>query len=59
MCIVSESTLSDNTSHDFSGHYENHQVEIEEKHKLVPGLSYGRSMWSRKTEVIQEAESLC
>ena len=32
MCIVFESTLSDNTRHYFSGHYLKHQVEIE----LVP-----------------------
>ena len=37
MCIVFESTLSDNTRHDLSEHYENNQVEIEEKQKLVPG----------------------
>ena len=37
MCIVFESTLSDNTRHDFSGHNKKHQVEIEEKLKLVPG----------------------
>ena len=37
MCIVFESTLSDNKRHDFSGHYEKHQVEIEEKLNFVPG----------------------
>ena len=29
VCIVSESTLSDSTVHDCSGHYEKHQVKIE------------------------------
>ena len=37
MCIVFENIISDNTRHDFSRHYEKHQVEIEEKQKLVPG----------------------
>ena len=37
MCIVFESTLSDNTRFDFSGHHKKHQVELEEKQKLVPG----------------------
>ena len=37
MCIVFESTLSDSTRHDISGHHKKHQVEIEEKQKLVPG----------------------
>ena len=37
MCIVFESTLSDDKRHEFSRHYEKHQVGIEEKHKLVPG----------------------
>ena len=36
MCIVFESILSDNTTHDISGHHKKHQVEIEEKHKLLP-----------------------
>ena len=29
MCIACESTLSDNTRHDISGHYKKHQVKIE------------------------------
>ena len=31
MCIVFESTLSDSTRHDSSGHHMKQQVEIEEK----------------------------
>ena len=29
MCVVFGSTLSDSTRHDFGGHYEKHQDEIE------------------------------
>ena len=36
MCNLFESTLSDNTRHDLSGHNKKRQVEIEEQ-KLVPG----------------------
>ena len=37
MCIVFGRTLSDDTRHDLSGHCKKHQVEIQEKHKSLPG----------------------
>ena len=53
VCIIFESTLSDNTRHDLSGHYKKHQVEIEEKQKLVHGSEL------RKTYVVKKKEAKC
>ena len=50
MCIVFESTLSDNTRHDFSGHYKRHQVEIKEKLKFLPGSEFEKKENIIKTQ---------
>ena len=51
MCIVFESTLSDNTRHDFSGHYKKHQVKIEEKRKLVAGSELQKTYVAKKKRI--------
>ena len=60
MCIVFESTLTDNAGHDLSRHHKKHHVEIEYKHKLVPGselrINY---VVKKKSGYKKEAKSLC
>ncbi|XP_068229613.1 SCAN domain-containing protein 3-like [Palaemon carinicauda] len=50
MCIVCESTLSDNRRHDLGRHYKKHQVETEEKQKLVPGSVLRKEYVVKKKE---------
>ena len=58
MCIVLKSTLSGNTRHILSGHYENHQVEIEEKHKLVPGSELRKKNVVKKKRGYKKRQNL-
>ena len=47
-CALFFKALSDNTRNDFSGHYKKHQVDTEEKQKLVPGSEMRRKYVVKK-----------
>ncbi|XP_068201631.1 zinc finger MYM-type protein 6-like [Palaemon carinicauda] len=58
MCIVCESTLSDNRRHDLSRHYKKHQLQIEERQKLVPGSVLRKEYVVKKKEDMQKRRNL-
>ncbi|XP_076311275.1 SCAN domain-containing protein 3-like [Tachypleus tridentatus] len=58
MCIVCESTLSDNRRHDLSRHYKKHQVEVKEKQKLMPGSELHKEYVVKKKENMKKRRNL-
>ncbi|XP_076346237.1 general transcription factor II-I repeat domain-containing protein 2A-like isoform X1 [Tachypleus tridentatus] len=58
MCIVCESTLSENRRHDLSRHYKKHQVEVEEKQKLMPGSELRKEYVVKKKEDMKKRRNL-
>ena len=54
MCIVCETTFSDNRRNDLSGHYKKLQAEIERKLKLLPGSDLRKEYLAKKKDVIKK-----
>ena len=58
MCIVCETTFSDNRRNDLSRHFKKHQAEIKGKEKLLPSSDLRKEYVAKKKEDFKKRQNL-